>query len=255
MRLVRFTVHHETRIRTGMIGEDGLYHEVTGDIFGPYNKTGRVFAANQVSLDPPCVPSKIVAVGVNYKDHADEMKHDLPGEPLLFMKATTSVIPDGEKIVCPDISRRVDYEAELAVVIGRKARRVSREEALDYVLGYTCLNDVTARDLQKKDGQWIRAKSFDTFCPLGPCIVTDLDPSDLAVESFVNGEPRQASRTSNLIFNVPALIEYITRAMTLLPGDVIATGTPSGVGPVKPGDKVEVRLEGIGSLINPVVGE
>lgn len=238
-----------------MIGEDGLYHEVTGDIFGPYGKTGRVFAANQVSLDPPCVPSKIVAVGVNYKDHADEMKHDLPGEPLLFMKATTSVIPDGEKIVCPDISRRVDYEAELAVVIGRKARRVSREEALDYVLGYTCLNDVTARDLQKKDGQWIRAKSFDTFCPLGPCIVTDLDPSDLAVESFVNGEPRQASRTSNLIFGVPALIEYITRAMTLLPGDVIATGTPSGVGPVKPGDKVEVRLEGIGSLINPVVGE
>jgi 2-keto-4-pentenoate hydratase/2-oxohepta-3-ene-1,7-dioic acid hydratase in catechol pathway len=221
-------------------------------MFGPYDRTGRTFNLDGVTLLCPVKPGKVVAVGLNYRDHAQEFGHEIPPEPMIFMKPSTAVIGPLEPIVMPAISRRVDYEAELAVVIGRRAKDVTKEEAGDYILGFTCLNDVTARDLQGRDGQWTRAKGFDTFCPLGPVIVTDLDPSDVGVSSWLNGEMKQSSRTSNLVFSVPVLVEFITTVMTLEPGDVIATGTPSGVGPVRDGDRIEIRIEGIGSLINPV---
>jgi 2-keto-4-pentenoate hydratase/2-oxohepta-3-ene-1,7-dioic acid hydratase in catechol pathway len=212
----------------------------------------REFKLNEVRVLPPCIPSKVVAVGLNYRDHAEEMNLPIPEEPLLFMKPSSSVIGHGDPIMLPPQSARIDYEAELAIVIGRKARYVSRDKAAEYIIGYTCLNDVTARDLQTKDGQWTRAKSFDTFCPLGPWIETEVDPSDLSIELHLNGEIKQKSRTSNLIFNPTVLIEFISSVMTLLPGDIIATGTTSGIGPMKAGDIVEVRIDGIGSLTNPV---
>lgn len=212
----------------------------------------RDFRVNDVRLLPPCLPSKVVAVGLNYRDHAEELNLKLPEEPLLFMKPASSVIGHGDVIILPPQSSRVDYEAELAVVIGKTAKHVRRENAEEYILGYTCLNDVTARDLQTKDGQWTRSKSFDTFCPLGPWIETEIDPRDLLIELRLNGEAKQKSRTSNLIFSPAVLVEFISGVMTLLPGDVIATGTTSGIGPMKGGDTAEVHIEGIGSLTNPV---
>jgi 2-keto-4-pentenoate hydratase/2-oxohepta-3-ene-1,7-dioic acid hydratase in catechol pathway len=203
-----------------------------------------------VQITAPCSPTKIVAVGLNYKDHADELNMELPETPLLFMKPSTSVIGPNESIVLPKASERIDYEAELAIVISKPARNVSARDAVDYILGYTCLNDVTARDLQRKDGQWTRAKGFDTFCPIGPWIETEIDPSDLSIELILNGEVKQSSRTSELIFEPADLIEFISSVMTLLPGDVIATGTTSGIGPMKDGDEVEVRIQDIGSLMN-----
>ncbi len=200
----------------------------------------------------PCVPGKAVCVGLNYKDHAMELGLAPPQSPVLFMKPSTSLIGPGDTIVYPDMSQRVDYEAELVVVIGRKAARISEEKALDYVLGYTCGNDVTARDLQPKDGQWTVSKSFDTFMPLGPWIETELDPAHLSIKAILNGEVRQSSHTGNLIFSVPKLISYISRIMTLEPGDVIMTGTPSGIGPMKKGDRIAVEIEGIGTLENIV---
>ena len=251
MRLVRFQAPGRPGALAGLL-EGGRIQELSGDIFGPYDRTGQDWDEAQVRLLAPCRPSKILALGLNYRDHAAEFNMELPEEPLLFMKPPSSVIGPGDPVVCPPASQRVDYEAELAVVIGRQASKVGRGEALDYVLGYTCLNDVTARDLQGKDSQWTRAKGFDTFCPLGPVVETELDPSNLAVSSYLNGEKKQESRTSNLVFDVPFLIEFISSIMTLQPGDVIATGTPSGVGKMNPGDEIEIRVEGIGSLINPV---
>jgi 2-keto-4-pentenoate hydratase/2-oxohepta-3-ene-1,7-dioic acid hydratase in catechol pathway len=215
----------------------------------------RNFLLDEVRLIAPTVTSKVVCIGLNYRDHAKELNLTLPEEPLLFLKPSTSVIGPGDEIVMPKQSSRVDYEAELGVVIGRIARKVSRNAAKDHILGYTCLNDVTARDLQSKDGQWTRAKGFDTFCPIGPWIETDVDPKDLDIRLFVNGEQKQASRTSNLIFDPYALVEFISHVMTLMPGDVIATGTPAGIGPLKSGDSVEVRIEGVGSLTNSVVAD
>ena len=194
-----------------------------------------------------------MAVGLSYRDHAAEFGHPVPEEPILFLKPLTALIGPGDRIVYPAISQRVDYEAELAIVMKRKGRNIPRGQALRYVLGYTCHNDVTARDLQKKDGQWTRAKSFDTFAPLGPCIATGLDPHRLHIEARVNGEVRQSFNSDQLIFDVPTLVAFISQVMTLYPGDVIATGTPPGVGPLKRGDVVEVEVEGIGVLRNPVV--
>jgi 2-keto-4-pentenoate hydratase/2-oxohepta-3-ene-1,7-dioic acid hydratase in catechol pathway len=180
------------------------------------------------------------------------MGHELPDEPIIFLKPSTSMNAPGGTIQVPQPSMRVDYEGELAVVIGRRARHVRPDEALHFVLGYTCANDVTARDLQKKDGQWTRAKGFDGFCPLGPWVETDVDPSDLEIQTLLNGEVVQQSRTSDMVFDVPTLVSFISCVMTLLPGDVVLTGTPSGIGPMHPGDVVEVRIEGVGSLKNPV---
>jgi 2-keto-4-pentenoate hydratase/2-oxohepta-3-ene-1,7-dioic acid hydratase in catechol pathway len=213
---------------------------------------------DQVRLLAPCQPSKIVALGKNYAAHAREMaakgmSSEVPSEPLIFLKPPSAVIGPGEAIVYPAMSQQVDYEAELVVVIGRRAKSVAQGEARSYVLGYTCGNDVTARDLQKKDGQWTRGKGFDTFCPLGPWIVTNPDPANLHLETRVNGVVRQSGVTSDLIFGVEVLVSHISQIMTLEPGDVIMTGTPAGVGPLVPGDVVEVEIEGIGVLRNPVV--
>jgi 2-keto-4-pentenoate hydratase/2-oxohepta-3-ene-1,7-dioic acid hydratase in catechol pathway len=214
---------------------------------------GGRFPLGEVKLLAPCTPSKIIGVGRNYADHAAELGNALPKEPLLFLKAPSSLNdPDGA-IVYPPQSSRVDYEGELAVVIGRRCHDVSKARAADVILGYTICNDVTARDLQQTDGQWARAKGFDTFAPLGPHIVTDLDPAGLRVRTRLNDALKQDCPTSKLIFDVPTLIEYISAAFTLEPGDVIATGTPSGVGPMQPGDVVTVEIEGIGTLTNHVV--
>ncbi|MGH7376512.1 MAG: fumarylacetoacetate hydrolase family protein, partial [Candidatus Methylomirabilales bacterium] len=232
--------------------EGGRITEIRGSIYGRYQRTRRSHALPRVRLLPPCEPTKIVAVGLNYRDHAAEFGHPVPDEPILFLKPLTALIGPGDKIVYPAISQRVDYEAELAIVMKRKGRNIPRGQALRYVLGYTCHNDVTARDLQKKDGQWTRAKSFDTFAPLGPCIATGLDPHRLHIEARVNGEIRQSFNSDQLIFDVPTLVAFVSQVMTLSPGDVIATGTPPGVGPLKRGDVVEVEIEGIGVLRNRV---
>jgi 2-keto-4-pentenoate hydratase/2-oxohepta-3-ene-1,7-dioic acid hydratase in catechol pathway len=198
-------------------------------------------------------PGKIIGIGVNYRAHAVEMGKKPPAEPLMFLKPSSAMIASGEAIVRPRGFERVDHEAELGVVIGRRARRVEAGAALDYIRGFTCINDVTVRDLQRSDGQWSRAKGMDTFCPVGPCIAADLDPSNLRIVARVNGEVRQDSTTADLIFSVPELIAFISRYMTLEPDDIISTGTPSGVGNLSAGDRVEVEIEGIGVLENTVV--
>ena len=206
----------------------------------------------EVRLRPPVKPGKVVAIGLTYREHIREMGHDMPEEPLIFFKASSSVIGAGDFIELPPESQRVDFEGELAVVIGKRCRRVSIEDARKVILGYTILNDVTARDLQRKDGQFARGKSFDTFCPLGPWIETDMDPTSVRITTVVNSELRQDASTASMIFDPYRLIAHISAVMTLEPGDVIATGTPSGVGPLKDGDEVSVAVEGIGVLTNPV---
>jgi len=213
---------------------------------------GREYGLDEVELLAPVVPSKVVCIGLNYVEHARELDMDLPENPIIFLKPPTAVIGPGADIIMPPSSTQVDYEGELAVVIGEKCRNVSASKAEDRILGYTCFNDVTARDLQRKDGQWTRAKSFDTFAPMGP-YVAQADPSSLSIQTRVNGEVKQNSDTSDLIFSVPELVEFISEIMTLLPGDVIATGTPPGVGPLKEGDVVEIEIEGLGVLRNKTV--
>jgi 2-keto-4-pentenoate hydratase/2-oxohepta-3-ene-1,7-dioic acid hydratase in catechol pathway len=198
------------------------------------------------------MPSKVVAVGLNYRSHAREMNMELPEEPMLFMKPSTSIIGPLADIIYPAMSQRVDYEGELGVVIGKTCRNISKLAAPAYIFGYTCLNDVTARDLQKKDGQFTRSKGFDTFCPIGPCIETELDPASVRIETKLNGQLRQETSTDDLICPVYGLVAFISQVMTLLPGDIIATGTPSGIGPMQPGDEVEIHISGIGTLRNRV---
>ncbi|MGV8175370.1 MAG: fumarylacetoacetate hydrolase family protein [Methanothrix sp.] len=224
----------------------GWYNPDYGIVSG-----GEVLRPEEVTLLPPCQPSKIVCVGLNYVEHARELNMPLPEEPILFIKPPSSILAPGGKIVYPPSSSQVDYEGELAVVIGKRCKDVPAEEALEHILGYTCFNDVTARDLQKKDGQWTRAKSFDTFAPFGPWIAR-IDPSKVDIKTRLNGRTVQSSNTSDLIFDVPGLIQFISGVMTLEPGDVIATGTPPGVGQLQRGDEVEVEIEGIGVLKNSV---
>jgi len=210
---------------------------------------------SQVELLAPVVPSKIVGIGLNYRAHAAEMKKPLPDEPLMFLKPSTALLDPGKPIVRPEGYQRVDYEGELAVVFGRPARNVAPAQAMDYLAGFCCCNDVTVRDLQIKDVQYTRAKGFDSFAPLGPCLAVGLDPSNLRIRTRVNGELRQDSTTADLIFSVPELVAAVTRVMTMLPGDVITTGTPPGVGQAEPGATIAVEVEGIGVLENPVVAE
>lgn len=207
---------------------------------------------SEVKLLSPTSPTKIVALGLNYKDHAEETGFPIPKEPLIFLKPPSAVIGNGDTILIPKGIGRVDYEAELAIVIGKKCKNVTKQEAPNYILGYTCFNDVTARSLQGKDGQWTRSKSFDTFAPIGPWISTEVDPLDLSIKLYLNGELRQNSRTSKMIFNVYEIVSFVSSIMTLEPGDIIATGTPSGIGPIKDGDEVIVEIEGIGRLVNYV---
>ncbi|GII92653.1 hypothetical protein Ssi02_28840 [Sinosporangium siamense] len=228
---------------------------IAGHPFNAIQFTGERYPLAEVRLVAPILPTKVIAIGKNYAGHVREMGGDqLPAEPVVFSKPSTSVIGHGEAVAYPEkLSQQVDFEGELAVVIGRLCREVPVERAAEVIFGYTCANDVTARDLQQRDGQWTRAKGFDTFCPLGPWIQTDLDPSDLAITTTVNGEIRQSGRTSQLLHDVPALVAYVSAVMTLIPGDVILTGTPAGVGPLAVGDEVSVGIEGIGTLTNRVV--
>ncbi len=229
---------------------------IDGHPFGPISFTGHRWALPDVRLLSPVLPSKVVAIGKNYADHAAEMvtgdNPEPPAQPLIFLKPSTSVIGPDDAIRLPQASQEVEFEGELAVVIGRPAKDIPPDRALSVVLGYTCANDVSARDLQRSDGQWTRAKGFDSFCPLGPWIETVLDPADLGLRTLVNDDVKQDARTSALVHDVPALIAYVSRVMTLLPGDVLITGTPAGVGPIVDGDTVTVEIEGIGALVNVV---
>ena len=236
------------------VAEGDRWRLVNGDLFGTWT-AGAEVPANGRRLLAPLAPSKIVAIGRNYRDHAAELGNPLPAEPMIFLKPPSAIIGPDEPIVVPEGVGRVDHEAELGVVIGKRARHVSRADAPGYVFGFTCVNDVTARELQKKDVQFTRAKGFDTFAPLGPCLVTGLDfqgPDGIQVEAWVNGERRQSGSTRDLIFPIEELIAFVSAVMTLLPGDIICTGTPAGVGPIKPGDRVTVRIAGVGELTNPV---
>jgi 2-keto-4-pentenoate hydratase/2-oxohepta-3-ene-1,7-dioic acid hydratase in catechol pathway len=237
----------------GVVVEDDIVAQISGHPFTPVEFTGARTPLDAVRLLPPVLPSKVVAIGKNYADHATEMGGDVPVQPLIFLKPSTSVVGQGDAIAYPPSSSRVDFEGELAVVIGRLCRDVPEAVAMEAVFGYTCANDVTARDQQSSDGQWSRAKGYDTFCPLGPWIETDLDPADLRLTTTLAGEVKQDSSTAKLVHKIPALIAYITACMTLLPGDVILTGTPEGVGPMQVGDEVSVEIEGIGRLTNRVM--
>jgi 2-keto-4-pentenoate hydratase/2-oxohepta-3-ene-1,7-dioic acid hydratase in catechol pathway len=259
LRIVRFVFHG--KIRYGILEDKGL-RGLRGSPYAQFKGAGSSFRfdgstykLNEVRLLAPCVPSKIVALGLNYRLHAEETKMQLPSVPLIFLKPSTAVIGPEDKILLPRDSRRVDYEGELGVVIARKAKDVPKDRVADYILGYTCVNDVTERHVQEEDKQWTRAKGYDTFAPIGPWIETDVEPNDLRLETYLNGELRQSARTSELIFGVAELVSFISGVMTLLPGDVIATGTPSGIGRMKSGDVVEVRIEGIGTLRNSVVAQ
>jgi 2-keto-4-pentenoate hydratase/2-oxohepta-3-ene-1,7-dioic acid hydratase in catechol pathway len=252
MKIVRFSAEGKTRY--GILKGQSI-QPIQGTPFRSIKPAEGKYRLSQVKLLAPCLPSKIVAMGLNYRKHAEEVKLPIPKEPLIFLKPPTSVIGPEENIVHPPSSTRVDYEGELAVVIRKRAWQVSKEDALDYVLGYTCLNDVSARDHQRDDVQWTRSKGFDTFSPIGPCIETDLDPGNVIVETYLNGKLKQHSSTNDLIFGVPEQISFISHVMTLLPGDVIATGTPSGIGRMVPGDTVEIKIEPIGTLRNYVVAD
>lgn len=254
MRIARFTT-----------GEDPVYGlvdgagqkiaEITGDpLYTRIELTGATHRVEDVRLLAPVIPrSKVIGIGKNYADHAAEMGGEAPEEPLMFLVPNTAVVGPGDPVVLPPQSEEVHYEGELAVVIGRMCKDVEPEDALGVIFGYTCANDVTARDLQRSDGQWARAKGFDTFCPLGPWVETDLDPSDLGLVTRRDGEVVQDGTTADMVHGVAALVSHASKAFTLLPGDVILTGTPAGVGPVVAGQRVEVEIEGIGTLSNPFV--
>ncbi|MFC2004644.1 fumarylacetoacetate hydrolase family protein [Chloroflexota bacterium] len=250
MKIVRFAAG--SKVEYGILSGESI-QAIEGNPFRDIKPADHHYQLSEVNLLSPCVPSKIVALGLNYRMHAEEVKAPLPEVPLIFLKPPTTVIGPEDNIVYPPSSTKVDYECELAVVIKKEIKRVSEADALDYVLGYTCLNDVTARDHQRDDIQWTRGKGFDTFAPVGPCIETELDPGNVAIETYLNGERKQQGNTNDLIFSVPELISFISQVMTLLPGDIIATGTPSGIGPMFPGDVVEIKIEPIGTLRNYVV--
>jgi len=250
MKLLRYS--YKDTIENGIL-ENGVIKKVKGDFFSGFEITENEINPNSVKLLSPTMPSKIVAVGLNYVDHAKELKMEIPKNPIIFIKPQSTVIGPEDPIIYPETSNQVDYEVELGIVIGRRAKNVEKDEAEDYVLGYTVFNDVTARDLQRKDIQWTRAKSYDTFAPIGPVIETNINPLDLPISLKLNGTTKQNSSTKNMIFNCYELLEFISEIMPLEPGDVIATGTPPGVGPMNRGDTVEAKIEGIGVLKNYLI--
>lgn len=250
MRIVRFLA--DKRARYGILDEQDEIQPLEAPPFECLIPGKERFRLADVDLLAPCEPSKVVGIGLNYRDHAEEVGLDLPKEPMLFLMPNTAVIGPGQKIRFPEMSKRVDYEGELGIVIGRRAFRIRREAAGEHILGYTCFNDVTARDLQILDTQFTRSKGFDTFAPMGPWIVTDLDPRALDIETYLNRVRKQCSNTRQLVFDPFHLVHFVSWVMTLNPGDVIASGTPSGIGPMEPGDRVEIRIQGIGSLVNEV---
>ena len=257
MRIVRFVFRG--RVRYGILAKNTI-RGLRGSPFSHFQHLdsasildGSSYTLDKVRLLFPCLPSKILCLGLNYRSHIEEMKLPMPSVPLIFLKPSTAVIGPDDKIILPTDWKRIDYEGELGVVISKKAKDVPEEKAKEHVLGYTCFNDVSDRQAQAADGQWTRAKGYDTFAPLGPWIETEVEPDNLKLETYLNGELRQSASTSDLLFGIPKLINFISSVMTLLPGDVIATGTPSGVGPLKPGNVVEVKIENIGTLRNSVI--
>lgn len=250
MRIVRYQ-NSENQIVHGWMLEDKI-GEIQGNIFGEYRRREAKTPIKELKLLAPCEPSKIICVGRNYVEHAKELGNEVPKVPLIFFKPPSSIISNNDAIFLPPQSKQVEHEAELVVVMGKRAKNVTAENAKEYIFGYTIGNDVTARDLQKSDGQWTRAKGFDTFCSFGPWIDTDFDPSDSVVTCRVNGQMRQMASTRDMVFNVGTLIAYISSVMTLEPGDLIFTGTPAGVGELKNGDVVDVEIEGLGKLSNSV---
>lgn len=257
-RIYRVRQNHDTfhAVHDGSGLRRAVLRDPAAGIFGGYDPGAAIAGGlDAVTVLAPVTPSKLVCVGLNYKDHAAEQGKPLPPEPLIFLKPSTAVIGPGEPIRLPPGVGRVDHEAELGVVIGRRSHRVRRADAWDHVFGLICVNDVTARDLQKKESQYTRSKGFDTFAPIGPCVATGVNGEPRTVEGWVNGERRQASSTSHLIFAVDQLVEFVTFVMTLEPGDIISTGTPEGIGPLKHGDTVTIKIEGVGELTNPVQSE
>lgn len=237
------------------IVEEGVVREISGDIWGERKPTGRQWRASEVRFLPPSWPSKIICMARNYLDHAAEMNIEAPKQPVIFSKPPSAIIAPEDEIVLPRISKRIDYEGELAFIIGRRCSHPRpTEDIKPYIVGYTCLNDVTARDLQRLDGQYTRGKGFDTFCPFGPIVETNYPSADTTIETFVNGAKKQSGRVSDMVFGIEVIFRWIAEAMTLEPGDLVATGTPAGVGPLAAGDVVEVRIGGIGTLRNRVIG-
>lgn len=258
MRIVRFSPGPDSGLGVdplfGVLEDDAIITVITGDpIYSGIQKTAATVAVSKVRLLAPVIPrSKVVCIGKNYADHAAEMGGVVPDEPIIFLKPNTSVIGPNDTIVWPDMSERVDHEAELAIVIGRLCKDVPVEKVNDVIFGYTIANDVTARDLQKKDGQWTRAKGFDTFCPIGPWIDTDFIPGTQKITATINGELKQSAQLSEMMFKVPEIINFVSRVMTLLPGDIILTGTPAGIGPMVAGADATMAIEGLGVLTNRV---
>jgi 2-keto-4-pentenoate hydratase/2-oxohepta-3-ene-1,7-dioic acid hydratase in catechol pathway len=250
MRFVRYQ-YKDDMVKYGWLHES-LIGPLEGSLFGEFQRQEANLSLDQVRLYPPIIPGKIICVGRNYTAHAKERNVEVPEVPIIFLKPQSAIIAHGDPIILPPQSQRVEHEAELVVVVGKAGRWISPDDALNYVFGYTIGNDVTARDLQNRDGQWTRAKGFDTFCPIGPWIETVLDASDAMITCHVNGEMRQMGSTRDMVFNIKQLISFVSSIMTLSPGDLLFTGTPSGVGPLMPGDHVEVQIEGIGALSNPV---
>ncbi|GAB4397371.1 MAG: fumarylacetoacetate hydrolase family protein [Anaerolineales bacterium] len=250
MKIIRYQIKNETP-QFGWILDEQV-GAIEGDLFGEYRRLKADTPLEAVKLLAPCQPGKIICVGRNYAEHAKELGNEVPKVPLIFLKPPSAVINPGDAIRLPPQSQQVEHEAELVAVIGKRGRNITAEEAREYILGYTIGNDVTARDLQKSDGQWTRAKGFDTFCPFGPWIDTDFDISDALITCRVSGQPRQMASTRDMIFSVPTLVAYISSVMTLEPGDILFTGTPAGVGPLTDGDEVTVEIEGLGRLSNPV---
>ncbi len=259
MRIVSFVARGRAKYglltKNNISGFRGSPFSHFENLSSPSILDGSNYAPDKVRLLAPCLPSKIVCLGLNYRSHIEEMKLPVPTIPLIFLKPSTAVIGTDDNIILPRGRKHIDYEGELGVVIGKKAKDVPEEEAKEYVLGYTCFNDVSDRHAQAADGQWTRAKGYDTFAPIGPWIETEVNPDNLKIETYLNGELRQSASTSDLIFGISKLISFISSVMTLLPGDVIATGTPSGIGPMNPDDVVEVKIENIGTLKNFVASQ
>ena len=253
MRIIRY-IYKDEPPKYGWLLDEKV-GEIEGELFGHYRRQEARIPVKEVRLVAPTVPTKIICVGRNYLEHAKELGNDVPKVPLIFMKPPSAIIAHGETVILPPQSQQVEHEAELVAVVGKRGRHIPAEQAKTFILGYTVGNDITARDLQKIDGQWTRAKGFDTFCSFGPWIDTEFDPSDAVVTCRVNGQMRQLASTRDMVFNIATLVAYITSVMTLEPGDLIFTGTPAGVGALRDGDQVEVEIEGLGALKNPVKAE
>lgn len=250
MKYLRYSINGKKYY--GILNDDNTVEKLKGTPFDNYEKSGEILKLDEIKIETPCDFTKAVCIGLNYRDHAQEFGLAIPEEPIVFIKPSTTAIAENEEVIKPSISKRLDYEAELAIIIKKDTHKIKVSQVDDYVLGYTCANDITARDLQPKQGQWTIAKSFDTFCPFGPYIATDIDPTNLKISSVLNGKVMQESNTSNLIFSIKFLVSYLSQVMTLKKGDIILTGTPGGISGMEKGDEIKVIIENVGTLTNKI---